>query len=251
MKRILKNIDIVILGLIAVIAVVLSIVEFFVEITWVEVPTITLMFIGMIGIHLVVSYFRSEDFESDASKQLKIIADNAQSNLHQVFSNGLEIDAYLVKRILEAEKSVCDLSWKNSIRPDFDLPKRKVTHSSMNDAISEASKSIQYREIFVFDDKRRISKLDHRLEQTDAGYSCRHYTSGNSIPRLQFVIIDDEEVLFYGLPQLCSFMDKELAKTLRSYFDMAFESARPIKDGNTLHEKEIEKLKKIRDTMCY
>jgi hypothetical protein len=112
----------------------------------------------------------------------------------------------------------------------------------MERCISEASGRITYQEIFVFSDPRRVEKLQRRLAEAKSGYSCRHFRQETTIPRLQFVIIDDQEVFFFassaGAP-LASFRSNELCLVLRSYFDVAWAEARPIKEGPQVYKNEL------------
>ena len=44
----------------------------------------------------------------------------------------------------------------------------------------------------------QIKKLEQRLKENKSGYSCKYFKDDSDIPRLQFVIIDDDEVLFFA-----------------------------------------------------
>ena len=108
--------------------------------------------------------------------------------------------------------------------------------------ISIASERVSYREIFIFSDPRRVKKLERRLAEAKSGYSCRYYPKDSNIPRLQFVIIDNEEALFFASSAhspLCAVKSREFCKVFHSYFEAAWSGATPIKDGPNIDEKQL------------
>jgi hypothetical protein len=251
MRVILRKIDSIVLGVSALAAIVLCVLDFtriIPEDTWKPsvLSLIILMLLALITIHLIVSHFIDEDFQAHASKLIEQI--NASIALGEVrkFKDSAEIEHYLAKRVLEA-KFVCDLSWKSRISEAFSSGHRQASHGSLDQSIAKASDRASYREIFVFSDPRRIEKLERRLHENKDGYSCAYYKDESRIPRLQFVIIDDEEILFFAVSahsQLCAIRSPELIKVFKPYFEEAWSHAVIIKQGKTVHQKEVEKIRK-------
>jgi len=249
MHKILRKIDLIILVVIALMAGALSVVDFFdiVQFAAPNYPLFTLFLLSMVALHLIVSYFSQEDFRSDTKTLLDRIAKGAEVNDFHVFKDSAEIESYLAKRIIEAKKSVCDLSWKAKISEGFSARNRQLAHGYMDKCITEASDRIPYREIFIFSDRRRVEKLVHRIEENKKGYSCSYFKDDTLIPRLQFVIVDDEEIFFFASSAssiLCSFRSQELCKVFRSYYDEAWNKAIPIKEGPRINYEEVELIKK-------
>ena len=97
---------------------------------------------------------------------------------------------------------------------------------------------------FVFGDGRRKEKLKRRIEENCAGYSCRYYPQPCSIPRLQFVIIDREEIIFASssYPTLCAIRQAELCEIFQAYFDAIWSEAVPLKEGGNIYLDEVDKV---------
>jgi len=247
----LRKIDLIILIIIAIVAGAITIIDFF-NITSIspDYPLFTLFLLSMLAIHLIVSHFSQEDSRKEFSVLLTKIFNELRSSDLKVFNDSIEIETYLGKRMLEARKSICDLTWKAKISEGFSASDRQLSHGYMDKCISEASDRILYREIFIFNDPRRIDKLERRLSENKNGYSCRYFEDDTPIPRLQFVIIDDEEVFFFASSSestLCSIRNKEFCKVFKSYYEVAWNNAIPIKDGPQICMEQVNKIREMRN----
>ncbi|PJE96443.1 hypothetical protein CUT44_18245 [Streptomyces carminius] len=247
MRTIVKQINIVVLFVVTLTAAAVSVGDLFglLPDNWRGVPAVTLVLIAGIGLHIGISHMSSEDFQTTALGLLRKIEREARVPEIRVFEDSVEIENYLGKRLLEAQKSVCDLSWKKNISAGFSASGRQLSHTYMDKCIASTSDRIPYREIFVFSDPRRVEKLRRRLREKKKGYSCRYYRNDSEIPRLQFVIIDDTEVIFFASANdspLCSVRNTEVAKVFRSYFDAAWAVAVPIKQGPVIHQQEVDSI---------
>ncbi|MBD2234915.1 hypothetical protein [Phormidium tenue] len=250
MNKLLRSLDLGILAIIALISISLTIVDFFKfgeQNT--NYPFITLFLLSTIALHLIVAYFLQQDFHGNTLSLLQRISEEVNVTDFRVFSDSVELETYLAKRMLEAKNSICDLSWKAKISEGFSASSRQVAHAYMDKCIAEASDRIAYREIFMFNDSRRIDKLERRLKENKSGYSCRYFKENSSIPRLQFVIVDDEEVLFFAsspYSPLCAIRNQELCRVFRSYYETTWNSAIPIKDGLRMDGKQISLIRNLR-----
>ena len=162
----------------------------------------------------------------------------------EIFKDSAEQEVYLAKRITEAKKEICDLTWKEKLSLSSALPKRVRTHKTYESSIARAAKKVPYREVFTFSDDRRIEKLKRRLAEKLPGYSCRYFPSPCEIPRLQFVLIDHEEVVFASssYPFLCAIRQPELCAVFSEYFETIWSVAVPLKDGDVIHQDEVDKV---------
>lgn len=243
MRQFIEKIDLAVLALITIIAVAISIGDYFKLIpdNSKNYPIITLLLLSSMGLHLVTTHVTRERLESKSIELLKQLDENLRRVDVRVFEDSAEVENYLGKRILDANKSVCDLSWKQQISAGFSASSRQLAHGYMDKCISVTSERISYREIFVFSDVRRIEKLRRRLEENKTGYSCRYYRD-SKIPRLQFVIVDDVEVFFFASASdsiLCSVKNAEIVKVFKSYYDALWSKATPLKEGPHIYEAEI------------
>lgn len=248
MKSLLKKADLAILVVIAAGSIAVAVAHFFhllsPDIRY--LPLFTLILLSLIGLHLIVEHYEVEDFRRETHETLATVARGVHTSEIRVFADSAEIEQYLGKRILEARRSVSDLSWKKSISAGFSAGDRQIAHTYMDRAISEASERITYREIFVFTDQRRKDKLQRRLAENKSGYSCRYFAeAASAIPRLQFVIVDDEEVVFAGsttdAPQ-CAIRNPAVARVFAAFYQAAWEAATPIKEGSDVHASELVRI---------
>jgi hypothetical protein len=249
MQKFLQKLDLIVLCLIALVAITLTVYDFFHRggTPSPYFPLYTLFLLGLIGLHLIVSHLRFERFQNDTNTLLQHIDKGVNAADIRIFSDSGELESYLGKRMLEARKSVCDLSWKAKISEGFSASNRQMAHLHMDKCIAEASERIAYREILIFNDPRRVEKLDRRLSENKNGYSCRYFREDSIIPRLQFVIVDDEEVFFFASSAhavLCSVRNQELCKVFKAYYEAIWNAAIPIKDGPTIYSDEVAFIKK-------
>jgi len=247
MKTFLKNLDATVVGLTALVAVITSVSTLFgfPIIKSDNYAPVTLLLLAAIGVHLVVGHFLGDDFQQDTIQLLEKLDREASSLAVHMFKDSAEIESHLARAVLQAKTSVCDLSWKNRISAGFSASGRQLSHGYMDRCIAEASDRIAYREIFVFNDNRRVEKLQRRLSEQKKGYSCRYFPKDNAIPRLQFVLIDDQEVLFFASAAdspLCSITSPEVCKVFRSYYEALWAAALPIKEGPTVYQTQIDRI---------
>jgi hypothetical protein len=250
MNKYLKKVDILILVVIAIVAGGLSILDFFDISSQVSnYPLFTLFLLSMISLHLIVTHFAQEDFQDDTEKSLKKLSSQVSKLDITVYANSKEIESHLAVKILEAKTSVYDLSWKTVIGSGFSAPTRLMAHSYLDQCIIEASGRIAYREIFIFNDDRRIQKLERRLQENKSGYSCRYFDDKSNIPRIQFVIIDEDEIFFFASSSdsiLCSVRDPAIIRIFKSYYEYTWNQAIPIKEGANIYENQVKKIMSTR-----
>ena len=173
----------------------------------------------------------------------------------KTFESSTDQLLYFTNAIKSAKKCVDDLSWTNQGHPQKDLPSRQRALAEYNRAVFRFARDRTYKELFVFEvrsEKDREDRLKKMIERTQAslpGYSCRYF-SHSEIPRCQFAIIDNVEVIlhsFHGEQDFrCAFRHPELAQFFKVYYNELWSEAGKLgklKDGNEIHQKEIRSLR--------
>lgn len=168
------------------------------------------------------------------------------------FKNPNEQIQYIINRLQNAENSVSDFTWAPKVSSSFDAPARKRLESKYVTAIKNASKQISYREIFIFSHASRIMKLKEHYEKINtknesSGYSCAYYEDTN-FPRLQFLLIDENEVIFTSGQYLkCAVKNSNIVEIFTKYYSSAWENANKlIENGVIINPEEIERIIKKR-----
>ena len=246
--KVLRKIDLIVLIVMGLAAIVVTVLDYLHIIKDFKPESLTVILLASLVFHLIVSHFVEEDFQTQSTRNIEQIKRGLSLGEYRIFKDSVEMEHYLAKRVFEAKNSVCDLSWKSRISPGFSAGHRQISHSNLDRCISEASERISYREIFVFSDKRRIEKMLRRISENKKGYSCSYYEDDSRIPRLQFVIVDEEEIFFFASAlhsQLCAVRSLELCKTFIPYFDEAWSAAKIIKDGPQIRENEVRRMQNL------
>jgi hypothetical protein len=210
--------------------------------------------LSLVGLHLGATHLERVAFHDKFSGGIDAVLNSVEvstegliKSVHGVkvtsFGDAGDQELYLARRIREAKVEVCDLSWKEKLSRHYSLNRRQKTHKSYESSIAKACQNVSYREIFVLSDERRKEKLKRRIEENHPGYSCRYYDVSSNIPRLQFVIIDKEEIVFASssYPTLCAIKHKELGEIFQSYYDDLWDHAIPLKEGDTVFAAELRK----------
>ena len=162
-----------------------------------------------------------------------------------------EVDNYIAKRISEAKESVCDLNWQDFMTTN-PMPRNEAKKKHISNQIDKEIRKFcnhkkdkrEYKEIFTFSYERNIDKM---LDHINYGsvYSCRYFDNKEEktkFPKIQFVIIDEEEVIFVSssyAPHLYSLKGKELVGVFRKYFEQAWQLATEFKSDSNLDKDSI------------
>ncbi|MEZ8797275.1 hypothetical protein OA7_0008760 [Vibrio cyclitrophicus 1F53] len=238
-----------------------------------DYATFTLFLLSMLAVHIVRSYTVNDAFQEEAKSSLSEVENSIPENQnfqnktidsldrllaerlvldYVEYQDSVAIEKALARAILDAENSVCDFSWKPKISEGFGAGKRKESHTYMDECIKTACKTISYREVYTFGDKRRVDKLRRRIDENTDGYSCSYFKENLEdielniyIPRMQYVIVDKEKIFFFAIsPEspLCSFKSKELCKIFSAYFEIAWSNSITIKHGDNIDRKVLEEI---------
>jgi hypothetical protein len=153
-----------------------------------------------------------------------------RKELVKTFENDKEYADYKSRRLKEAKKSVCDLTYEDFARDTgynitFFAPADREEYIR---TIEEISRYVKYREIIMFMGKdARISKIKRLIENAGKLYQIAGYpdTLSSVPPRHNFIIIDDEEVFVKGL----AISHPAIVKYYCRFYDELWGSATPIK----------------------
>lgn len=216
--------------------------------------------LGAITVHLITVGFIDLDlFKKNQDLSLKIdlatkkIIDSLKGVEINLFEKIDEVDLYIAHRIQVAKKSVYDLNWQDHLskNPNPRNPvDREYTENEIDKNIKEfcEEKSAKvYKEIFTFSNNRNFQKMEAHINYGDK-YSCSYYDNIRKpkFPKLQFVIIDDEEVIFVSSayrPNFCAIKDKRIVSIFNNYFEQAWELSIKIKEGKNINTDLIGKIK--------
>lgn len=212
--------------------------------------TVHLITVGFIDLDL---FKKNQDLSLKIDTATKKIIDSLKGVEINLFEKIDEVDLYIAHRIQVAKKSVYDLNWQDHLdkNPNPRNPvDREYTENEIDKNIkefcSEPTAKV-YREIFTFSNNRNVQKMDVHITYGDK-YSCSYYDNitNPKFPKLQFVIIDDEEVIFVSSayrPNFCAIRDKRIVSIFNNYFEQAWELSEIIKDGRNINQETINNIR--------
>lgn len=151
---------------------------------------------------------------------------------------------------LDKAFSIQDLTWAKS-RTKMESVHEEIedTRISYVEDIARFSADRPYIELFIFDDnygvrQDRLEKLRYHYQRCKDGkggrYSCGYFKNAD-FPRLQYTLIDVNEILFTsGSVERMVVNQPELASIFKKYFEHAWEDAHKlIEDGDLSDEDRI------------
>ena len=251
-EEIMKRWDKVILIVIAVICGIimfLGLPIFSLNINYAYVSCVLLSAIVIHFILLMYGNFGQKEIENKIDNSAKNIIDSLDGVKQTKFETIKEADNYVEQRIKSAKLKVYDLNWLTSNKvsnQDDEKDRIEKFHNRLNNRIEEFNKNKKsefYREIFIFHYPLKVSIMKSRLYYEK--YFCKYYEDDNVFPKIQFVIIDDEEVIFISSlyqGNLCAVRDKKIVNLCILYFDAAWENAETIKTSEKTDMSVIQKI---------
>jgi hypothetical protein len=269
-----KLLDIIILGFVALICGTVLGLGLFGKTTifnWkIDYAYISCILLCTIATHFVISIFGSfgqKEIVEKIDKAQKLIEKKIKENSNFIvgslkgvekitFNTIKEVDNYVADRIKNAEFSVQDLNWQ-----DFRIPSSSHSQQHREELDDEIDESITafcnrkrseqlkkktiYEEIFTFppSNRRNLHKMKSHLKNGDL-YSCYYYETLEELkfPKLQFVIIDNEEIIFVSSEykeNFCSVKDIRIVNICANYFMQALELSIVIKQKNQLADQNL------------
>lgn len=255
----LTQLEVLLLGAVAIISAIVALLDFLGvlgEVAWLSdrVPTLTLLALGMVAAYLVIerrnyleniqqeSNVRIDRLEQGLVDSTRTIINSLDGVELKKFDSGSDVIAYVTKRMSQAKSRIDDLSWSPSISLRNELDATRKVNEKYSDQVARISRKILYREIFMFNRPGRVEKLKQRLEENTEGYSCAYYKS-SYIPVLQFMIIDDEEVIFLSDQFRDNFTVRhpEVVTLFSKHYERIWKNAIPLKLGRLILQDEVQK----------
>jgi hypothetical protein len=171
-----------------------------------------------------------------------------------LFADTKEMDIYYAGRIKSAKREILSLMWQDNIDDPVEFnPERRMRQEGIDQSICSFCKDRNkiFRELFTFSFPARYNFMRTRVGY-GINYECRYsnnfsHSVKERFPKLQFRIIDDEEVIFASRAyhrHLCAIKDENLVGIMRIYFEMAWNTAtriapaQDIEMNNTFSEIE-------------
>lgn len=220
-----------------------------------RVSTITLLLVGFVAGYLVIERRSVLDSSHlDLKSQMEEIAERMDTNLRitidslkgvetRHFTNATDLLSYVGKRLSQARISIDDLSWSPAVGLAQGLKGTRQANQIYQDRLRRAARRLPYREVFIFNKPGRLAKLQERLTENLEGYSCAYYEE-SSVPLLQFMIIDREEVIFLSdqYPVYVAVKQADIVRLFAMYYEVIWQHALPLKIGLQLNTHNTEKV---------
>jgi len=216
-----------------------------------------------IAIHFILSAFIQDDMnktqialKNNIEQSTKTIINSLNGVEVEFFEDINKVDIYISEKIADASSCVYDFNWQDYMEtnPYHRNPiEKKYASTQIDKSIKsfcskKSSKPKMYKEIFTFSYPKNLGKMIEHLTYGD-NYSCSFYDNkepNTKFPKLQFVIIDDCEVIFVSSaykPNLCSIKNKRIVSIFCSYFEQAWELSQIIKEGPNINESLVKDIK--------
>jgi hypothetical protein len=207
---------------------ILDLADMLENIAWLKdrIPTITLLLATLIAGSLLIGTQNTRQF-------LKSVL---PIGTIERFDSAEEALRYTLKRMREAKKGVRDLTWEKPFKTTLIFDDDDV--AEYLGIIEEMSRRVRYREIIMLHGSEgRIKKVKRLIRTAGKYYQLAGYADlpEGSPPLWQFVIVDDEEVIFKDL----AVRQPEIVDYFRRYYDSQWAAAIPIKIGNAEPNLEL------------
>jgi hypothetical protein len=203
--------------------------------------------VALLAIVVLATVHVRKDLKADTTR----ILEKLEGPEFRRFATSEEQIFHIARQINKAEDSICDVTWVDYLGPERSSPVRESAQRALDDAVIAFSAHKPYREIFIFDGipdvarQNRLKTLKKRTEALESGYYCA-FMKPNSMPRLQFMVIDDE-VMLRGFEMdvgdvRCSIRDKDFARLFRAYYARLWRASTVLKDERTRNDAALTKL---------
>ncbi len=256
-----KKFELVFLWAIAILSVGIAFLDFsgaLENLDWLKdrIPTFVFLSVGLLAGYLALERRNQlEPMRTEIRDGINLLAhkqedttqaliDSLQGVQVNKFESGDAFLNYLHGRITNARIRIDDVSW----RPNFGTQNYGGSAQKLNkrfpNILREAVQRVPYREIMIFNKPGRREKLQSLLEENMAGYSCAYFDAGMEIPLLQFMVLDNEEVIIFGdlVTSSVSIRHPVVVKVFADYFEEAWQRAWKLKIGKTIYWDRVKEV---------
>lgn len=253
-----KQAEIAVLWATAIISVGIAILDFLGaldSVPWLSdrIPTLILLAVGLLASYIALE--RRSQLEAmheeliDAVHKLAVDQEKSTSSVIKSlqgvevrgFSDGYELLSYVNKRVAEANKRIDDVSWRPTFFSRNYGPSAQAPNKEFPNILRNTIQKTPYREILIFNKPGRKEKIHNVLKENLAGYSCAYFEADSEIPLLQFMIIDQEEVIIFGDLVSSSFSIRHpiIVESFTGYYEEVWQKAWKLKIGKTIYWERV------------
>jgi len=247
----IKIVDIVILSVIGIVCAIYAVSGLFPNNASPNYVLIACLLLFALVSHFILSISTELQLFKKQDELIKTINSLDAIKGVQIFTNSTDSDTYIAERITLAKESVCDLNWQDDlpVNPRARDPRKKqFTEKEIDKSIKSFCKksSTMYREIFTFEYSANVQKMKAHIEYGDT-YNCSYFENKDipKFPKIQFVIIDEKEVIFASSayePYLYAVRDEKFVHMFKAYFEQAWRQSTKIKERKTVHDNIIAEI---------
>jgi hypothetical protein len=239
-----------------------------------RIPEITLLMVGAILTHLVLTDWYSGRELRDAVGESTAAVRESTDKIHDVvrestdkiqdavrglvfheIGSAAEYFRYATLKISSARESVDDVTWGQSWNPHISTD-TKIAYDEYRATVEKTccqrgKTNVVYREIMSFPDGQRIGRVKELLTSEYPNYHLKYfdYSHGGTPPLLQFFVIDKREALVSVLSSTAfqnryfAIEGSAFAKALKGYFELAWGQGEILKDPSGIQTEVLNNLK--------
>jgi hypothetical protein len=174
----------------------------------------------------------------------------------QTFPSAIECLAYANRKVKRAKLCIDDLSWTPDRELGSGLDKKREISIEHWDLMGKVAEKLSYREVFVFtppswnkdiDVRRRYEKFEKRITENKPGYSCAFYEAYPQIPLPQFMIIDNQEVIFLTdtYPTYFAVKHPAIVRYFKQYYEDIWKKAVKIKVERIVYQEVVDQIRGV------
>lgn len=252
---IIKRTEIILLAVTITLSSVVSLLDFFglLETSGIKdrIPSLTLLTVGLLAGYILIE--RRSKLEA-INDQIQDLSRTSGASVQRIiesldgvevisFENQLSCLQHVNQLMRSATKKIDDLTWAPALAISDGLEPITVENLKYRDRMLVTAKKLPYREVYIFNRGDRKEKLFDLLLSNALGYSCAYYETAGEVPLLQFMIVDEEEVIVLtGDYAYLAFKHAKLVRLFREYYEDIWRRSSKLKIGRNVYWNEIEKV---------
>lgn len=254
-KKFLDSLDNIILATVAIIGLLLSVFDLFgwFNLDNTRISVLILFLLSMISLYMTRERRNSlEEIQKDIAllkEQPAEIISALDGVRVRTFKNAFELLEYTTQRVIELTQDsqkhwIDDTSWGIELGYEAQLPKNQEISLKHREIMRAFGESNTYRDIFIFTSPSKFEKINQRLELS--GYSCAYYREKPDVLPINFLIIDDKEVILLAdnFDGNMAVQHPEIVRMFKIYYEKLWDKAITIKDSHGIREEVLAKVNK-------
>jgi len=247
------------LGLLGILISIFDYLDWFGRIPWVDndrIPTLVLLLLGGVALFLVIErrIFFEEKFDGVIEQLTKLVEGQEaiptdviralEGVKVRVFYSSFDLLEHATQRVREAKGRIDDTSWGIALGYESQLQKNQKISIAHHKQMETFAKNNTYREIFIFNQPYQLEKMKSRVAQGLLGYSCAYYENPPDALLLNFMIVDDQEVILLAdnFEGNMAIQHPEIVKMFKAYYQMLWDQAEIIKDPHGVRQDVYDRI---------